>query len=561
MVNVKSLEDVYDYLGPVSYYQIYLIILVSFNGILSSLVGQMVVFTQAVPEHFCRSNDGGLDFSKIPKIKNEKCGSDAYIYSQCQQYEDPTAKHAANTSTSMSTTKISCQNGYIWDNSTFSSTFVTEYNLVCTPSNLFFQILIFSIFYLGGVLGSFISGWISDTYGRKWCFISSLCVSVFSIVLAGFTQNIYTYLFFRFLQGAARSLGYIAASVYLIEIIPKKYRSAAGFSIHQTYGLGEIVIAGLAFYIRDWRVLCKSCIIFLVPVFLMMRIPESPAFLFSKGELEEASRVYMMFSTRKSASVEKVEEILVELSSSTGSENHKQSKQHQTTIKDLFTQSKNLILIIAKTSFLWTANSIIMDGLSLGVDSLPGSIFTSVVIYGVIDLLSNLISPRLIDLKFLGRRYAISGGHFLASLCCLGTTLTVFYMPCDIDENANDSTESINNINLAFSFLGRFFITGAGFSICQWMNELFPTPIRSNGLAFAQIICKLGSTVTPAILVLREIREWLPGLVFCVLGLMTGFVSVTLPETRDVSTLSSFEEAEKLYLVEKKSRKISRTAT
>ena len=539
--NTKTLDNVYDLVGPISYYQIYLIFLIAYVGVMNALRYQMVVFTQAVPDHYCKPPDYYGNFSEadyktlaIPKYYDEKCGIE--VYSQCEEYFQNKTQP--------------CSNGYTWDKSYFTSTAATEFNLTCTPKGIFLYTLSLSLFFISSIFGTPFAGWWCDTFGRKWFIITYSFFGSFLFLLQGYTTNVYTYLVYRFFQGVT-GIAYVTATCYLIEIVPAKYRSPVGFSIHQFYCVGEILLACMAYFLRDWRDLSKFQVIFCFPViFLYIWVPESPAYLFSKGEIERAGEVYYSFVKKENASESKKEKIrlfLEDLEESQLSKS-KQGKlpldnQKHYTLKDLFTRSKNLKIISLKTSFIHSLISIIYDGLNLSIAFLPGSIYTSMAIFGIVDMLANVISPRLVQLR-IGQKRVIAFGLVMTCFCCLGTTFTILKLPCTTSSGQGGF---ITYLNLFFAFSGRFFITSAYYTNYQRNSELFPTPVRSNGTSLCVLASKIGNTLMPLILALRVFGEFWPGVVFSGLALLAAGLSWSLPDTSGVATLNSFEDAERLY--------------
>lgn len=59
-----------------------------------------------------------------------------------------------------------------------------------------------SLFYVGGVFGSFLAGWLSDKYGRKGAqIIASIVLVIGTACLAG-SANVAMFIVFRFVVGA-----------------------------------------------------------------------------------------------------------------------------------------------------------------------------------------------------------------------------------------------------------------------------------------------------------------------------------------------------------------------
>lgn len=236
-----SVEDIYQYIGNIGWYQVYLILIVGYIGLPGSIGGYLVVFTQAVPEHRCyiptlenpdtyNITDPELSQLGIVSTYNEKC--EIIEYNECYQYDvDWESNCGSGNSCSNQTLYdlsaesrvenpdgVLCQNGYVWDQSVFARTAATDYELVCTSKGISMQVLTTSMNYVGFVVGSLVTGWICDSFGRKWPMMITQIIYSIILMSGGFTQDVYTYLFIRFIQGFFGISTYIIAFCYLVEI-------------------------------------------------------------------------------------------------------------------------------------------------------------------------------------------------------------------------------------------------------------------------------------------------------------------------------------------------------
>lgn len=139
LLTQTSIEDVYDYVGGVGWYQILLLTMASYIGTCQAFGNNLIIFTQAETDHRCLipeydlpNNSSFYNFNKfIPVDSNNQISS-------CTQYQSEN-----------STNQVPCQNGYVYDTSVFQETITSEFDLVCQPDRQFLQILSISIFYFG----------------------------------------------------------------------------------------------------------------------------------------------------------------------------------------------------------------------------------------------------------------------------------------------------------------------------------------------------------------------------------------------------------------------------
>ena len=141
---------------------------------------------------------------------------------------------------------------WVYDQSVFTSTVVSYFNLVCDASYLK---TVSSMVYMTGMLfGSFFFGWFGDTFGRKAAFgATTLCLSVGSVA-AAVSPNLAFYVVARFLTASGGMGLFITVFVIAMEFIGPKYRTTCMIAIEIPFALGELYIVGLAYFIRDWQV-------------------------------------------------------------------------------------------------------------------------------------------------------------------------------------------------------------------------------------------------------------------------------------------------------------------
>lgn len=84
--------------------------------------------------------------------------------------------------------------------------------------------------------------------------------------------------------------------------------------------------------------------------------------------------------------------------------------------------------------------------------------------------------------------------------------------------------------------------------VCLVNAELYPTFIRNLGVMVCSSLCDLGGILTP-FLVFRLVEVWqgLPLILFAVVGLVAGGVTLLLPETKGVALPETIEDAENIW--------------
>ncbi|XP_038943126.1 organic cation/carnitine transporter 2 isoform X6 [Rattus norvegicus] len=181
-----------------------------------------------------------------------------------------------------------CLDGWEYSKEVFLSTIVTEWNLVCNDA--WKAPLTTSMFYVGVLLGSFISGQLSDRFGRKPVLFWTMGMHTGFSFLQVFSVNFEMFTLLFALVGMGHISNYVAAFVLGTEILSKSIRIIfATLGICIFFAFGFMVLPLFAYFIRDWRMLLMA--ITLPGVLcgaLWWFIPESPRWLISQGRVKEA---------------------------------------------------------------------------------------------------------------------------------------------------------------------------------------------------------------------------------------------------------------------------------
>ncbi|MGH0183272.1 UNVERIFIED_CONTAM: hypothetical protein FKN15_011316 [Acipenser sinensis] len=108
--------------------------------------------------------------------------------------------------------------------------------------------------YMGGVLvGSTVFGGLSDRFGRRVLLLWSHLQMAVAGTCAAFSPSFPWFCFFRFLTGMALSGIILNSFSLIVEWIPTRVRTIVGTGTGYCYTLGQLILAGLAYWIRDWR--------------------------------------------------------------------------------------------------------------------------------------------------------------------------------------------------------------------------------------------------------------------------------------------------------------------
>ena len=76
-------------------------------------------------------------------------------------------------------------------------------------------------------------------------------------------------------------------------------------------------------------------------------------------------------------------------------------------------------------------------------------------------------------------------------------------------------------------------------------GELMPTTVRAAGVGSSSLVSKLGGTLSTTVAALADIHPAIPTLIFTVMAITSGFLTLFLPETRGRKMPESFDDVER----------------
>ncbi|KAM7162807.1 solute carrier family 22 member 4-like isoform 2-T2 [Macrochelys suwanniensis] len=381
------------------------------------------------------------------------------------------------------------------------------WNLVCdddwkTP-------LTTSLFFVGVLIGSFISGQLSDRFGRKSILFATMAVQTgFSFVQIFSTSwEMFTVLFL--IVGMGQISNYVVAFILGTEILGKSVRiifSTLGVCIF--FAIGYMLLPLFAYFIRDWRMLLLALTVpgvLCVPLWWV--IPESPRWLISQGRFKEAEIII-----RKAAKTNGIVAPAL-LFDSTEMQDMKLQQQQKAYILDLF-RTRNIAVITVMSLLLWMLTSVGYFGLSLNTPNLHGNAYVNCFLSAIIEVPAYVIAWLL--LRTLPRRYSISGTLFLGG----GVILFIQLVPTDL-----------HILSVFLVMLGKFGITSAFSMLYVYTSELYPTIVRNMAVGATSMSSRVGSIIAPYFVYLGAYDRFLPYILMGSLTVLIGILTLFLPES------------------------------
>uniref|UniRef100_A0A8D0DX27 Solute carrier family 22 member 4 n=1 Tax=Salvator merianae TaxID=96440 RepID=A0A8D0DX27_SALMN len=513
---MRDYDEVIAFLGEWGPFQRLIFFLLSASIIPNGFNGMSAVFLAGTPEHRCRvpaSAAANLSAAWLNASIPLEERDGRQVPSRCRRYRLAAlfnfSAERLEPGRDVNLSQVQqekCLDGWEYSREPYLSTVVSEWNLVCddkwkTP-------LTMSLFYVGVLLGSFISGQLSDRFGRKAILFATMGVQTgFSFVQIFSTSwEMFTVLFL--IVGMGQISNYVVAFILGTEILGKSVRiifSTLGVCIF--FAIGYMLLPLFAYFIRDWRMLLLALTVpglFCVPLWWL--IPESPRWLISQGRVKEAETIIRNAAKRNGIPCPEILLDAVEVEDL-------KTKHQQGIILDLF-RTPNIAVITVMSLLLWMFTSIGYFGLSLSTPNLHGNAYLNCFLSAVIEVPAYVIAWLL--LRTLPRRYSIAGTLFLGG----GVVLFIQLVPA-----------RFNILSVTLVMLGKFGITSAFSMLYVFTAELYPTAVRNMAVGATSMASRVGSIIAPFFVFFDAYDKYLPYILMGSLTVLIGILTLFLPES------------------------------
>ncbi|XP_066942961.1 solute carrier family 22 member 6-like isoform X2 [Macrobrachium rosenbergii] len=409
-----------------------------------------------------------------------------------------------------------------YDQSIFLSTIVSEWNLICEREMLkpLFQMM----YSVGALIGGFIGGQVSDSFGRKRAVQIATFINVTSAVLLYFSPLFSVTLLTRAVIGGSCNFMFLPAYSLALETIPSKHRTVVGMLLGIPYSVGIIILAGTGYVIRVWKHLmilnAATPFIFIIP--LIFWVNESPRWLIQHGNALEASKMLSHAAkVNKVTLSDPLTEAIQELRKSHDEEKGIRRRRWELcreTCKDAssYFQSVGMRLIFLISPIAWLLQGCLYLGVILNANNFSSNDpFVYITISGAMDMISILLTTPL-SMR-IGRRALI------AWFLLVGGVLFMIDLIVP---------EALHWLKFALVMTALTLVAGSFQINFLYTPELYPTLLRTRGLALSNFACNIGFMVAPLVVdLLAPLAWWSVGVTFGCGGLVASILVPFLPET------------------------------
>lgn len=434
-----------------------------------------------------------------------------------------------------------CQK-YLYDQTHYETTIVTDWNMVCQNSD---QVpLIKSVFFGGTLVAAPAFGYVADRFGRRPTLMGCLLMMFATGLAWSFAQNVVSYAILEFLVSAFQVGVFQTAFILGVELVGTPYRVFCGIFIEYFFVLGESWIVLIAYLTRKWRPLILASTVPVVGFLLYWPwLPESVRWLTAQNRNQEAVSeterlvrwnkgnrgVPRLLRKHGAQTVQHFVKSFVTLPDQETSETNTE------TLLDMLRETR-LLLRFLNVAYSWLVVTMVYYGLSMGASTLiPGDPFLNFFAASLVEIPGYTLS--YFTMKWLGRRLSMTVCMSVAGLACLTSGLILQFVP-----------HAPTSIQIIVYLVGKLGITAAFGTVYLYTSELLPTSSRTAALGISSMCGRIGSMTSPYIGNLRSLLPSLPLVIFGVSAFISGLLILLLPETLGKELPANIREALDLAL-------------
>ncbi|KAK2159966.1 hypothetical protein NP493_1680g00013 [Ridgeia piscesae] len=320
---------------------------------------------------------------------------------------------------------IPCQHG--WEYEHDSLTITEQWDLVCDKN--YWTETTQTMLVIGVLIGAVTMTNVADRFGRKRTFLMNSCAGSFIVFLTAMVDNYYLFAALRLLLGVFLHGAEISGFVLACELFPANYRTTAGILAWIYWPIGMVMLAGIAFLIRNWRYLLIAtslpgmCV---VPLFWI--IPESVPWLIAKNRIDEAKEIVQSAATSNNIelpkkyrhdqkdissavySIDNGDNVAIGESGEMTTKQTTEAESQECTLLDVMS-SRTLRLYSAALFYLWFVVCLVYYGLSLSSGTLAGNKYVNFFLSGFVEVPAILFCIPLFN-RNIGLGIGSAAGRF-----------------------------------------------------------------------------------------------------------------------------------------------------
>jgi len=375
-----------------------------------------------------------------------------------------------------------------------------------------------SIFQLGVLIGNLIIGSVTDTFGRKRPFFTLVPTHILLQFIGTFQTTKTAFYVYRLLSGFVTGTLTVICFVYGQEILPKTVWAVTGNVMPFIFAIG---IACLSFagemLVSAQSIILWTSLPFIACSLLTYHAPESPRWLLARGDRQKAAEVFNHLA-KMNGKLDHQEPVLK--SSPPG------PKTSMLLLLKPYLRGRLISMML-----LWFTASLCYYGLTLNLSSLHPNPNVSLCLSGLVELPAYIACVYMMESPKLGRKKSTALFYFGNAAAC-GLVMIAFII-------------DYSKLVLPMALMGKLCGAASFTMVYIWAAELFPTDIRSSGLACASVTARVGGIIVPQFpILLSDTGSYA---FFTFFALFAAITSLKLPETLNKNLPSNCAELERQF--------------
>ncbi|MCA4133887.1 MFS transporter [Arthrobacter sp. M4] len=353
--------------------------------------------------------------------------------------------------------------------------------------------LIGSSLLIGIMIGALVAGVAGDRIGRRKVMMYSLALYALATVAAATSQNWEMFFVCRVIAGIGIGAEAAIIPTFIAEFIPASKRGLFVGSVAGFFSLGYVSAALLGTFVvaghpEGWRF---GQLVTAMPILLLLwwrrTLPESPRWLMSRGQLQDAEDVVTSLEQGQLKPVSGRRIVGAgEVGAGEQTATARQEKPKLFQFVQLFKEGH------ARTTavlwLLWISVTFAFYGFFVWIPSLlvaNGMTMTKSFTYTLIITIAQI--PGYYSAAYLNERV---GRKFTISFYLAGGAASAFLL-----SNAQDNTQV-----LIFGCMLSFFMNGCYAGLYAYTPELYGTKLRATGMGTASAVGRIGGISAPIII-------------------------------------------------------------
>nr|XP_057944310.1 solute carrier family 22 member 6 [Doryrhamphus excisus] len=513
--------DLLERVGSTGRFQVLHVTLLCIPVLLMASHNLLQNFVAAVPPHYCRAHANLSRYQLTPQealaitVPLDQAGK----HQRCRRYAAPqwhllgrngTLKSQEQEEFDADVGLQECTDGWSYNMTEMTSTIINEWDLVCDLRSLK---QMGQTVYMGGVLvGSIVLGSPADKFGRRILLLIAHLLMAVSGTCAAFATSFPVFCLCRFVCGMALSGVGLNTFSLIVEWIPTHVRTAVGTLTGYCYTVGQLILALIAYFVRDWRWLTLAVSSpFYVFFIYAWWFHESSRWLVISSNYDQAIK-NLKSVAKINGRHEEGDKIDIQMLQES-MKKEMSCSQGTYTVLDLF-RTPTMRKMTVCLSAVWLSTSFAYYGLAMDLQKFGVDIYLIQVIFGAVDIPAKVVIT--VSMSFIGRRPSQSGALIIAGVTIMANLLVPY------DQQT---------VRTSLAVIGKGCLA-ASFNCCYlYAGELFPTIIRQNGMGWVSMMARVGAMVAPMVLLSGDYTPWLPGLIYGGAPVISGVAAIFLPET------------------------------